>query len=347
MVWCMQVRDARSLSSVALLDLRKRAVVAVTAGRSIVSVAATLGISRQAVSRWVRSAELKGETILIPKRKGRPKGRMLRSSQAKFIIRRVVEHLPDELNLPFYLWTRDAVNMLVRKKYGVKLSVWTVGRMLKEWGLSPQKPSRRAYERDPEKVRLWLEKEYPAIRERARRERALILWEDEMGIRSDSQVGRTYALIGKTPVVPVTGRRFSCNMLAGITNKGKLHFMVFLKSFTGKIFLIFLKRLVKQVDKKIFLIADSHPAHKAKDVKKYLATHKRKIVLFFLSPYSPDLNPSEFLNNDAKTNTIRKTRPRTQAQMTSGLRKYLRSKQRTPHKVKKFFHAESVRYAAH
>ena len=341
------VRDARSLSSVALLDLRKRAVVAVNGGRSIVSVAATLGISRQAVSRWVRSMERKGEIVLVPKKKGRPKGRMLRSSQAHFVIRRIVEHLPDELNLPFYLWTRDAVKMLVKKKYGVKLSVWTMGRLLKEWGLSPQKPSRRAYERDPEKVKAWLEEEYPAIRELARQERALILWEDEMGIRSDSQVGRTYAPIGKTPVVPVTGRRFSCNMIAGITNKGKLNFMVFQETFTGTIFLIFVKRLVKQTRRKIFLIADAHPAHRAKEEKKYLAAHQKNIVLFFLPPYSPELNPSEYLNNDVKTNTIRKTRPRTQVQMASEIRKYLRSKQRTPQKVKKFFHAEKVKYAAH
>lgn len=343
----MQVRDARSLSSVGLLDLRKRAVVAVNAGRSIVSVAATLGISRQAVSRWVRSAERKGEKVLVPKKKGRPKGRMLGSSQAHFVIRRIVEHLPDELHLPFYLWTRDAVKMLVKKKYGVKLSVWTIGRLLKEWGLSPQKPSRRAYERDPEKVKAWLEEEYPAIRELARREHALILWEDEMGIRSDSQVGRTYAPIGKTPVVPVTGRRFSCNMIAGITNKGRLNFMVFQETFTGIIFLIFLKRLVKQIRRKIFLIADAHPAHRAKDVKKYLAAHQKNIVMFFLPPYSPELNPSEYLNNDVKINTIRKTRPRTQRQMTSEIRKYLRGKQRTPQKVKKFFHAEKVKYAAH
>lgn len=311
----------------------------------MVNVASTLGVSRQAVSRWVRARQ-KGKKFLVPKEKGRPRGRMLPPTRARFVIRRIVERLPDELSLPFYLWTREAVKMLVERKFSTTMSVWTVGRMLKDWGLSPQKPSRRAYERDPKRVKAWLEEEYPAIRERARREKALILWEDEMGIRSDSPVGRTYAPIGKTPVVPVTGRRFSCNMLAGITNKGKLYFMVFNETFTGTIFLVFIRRLVRQVRRRVFLIADAHPAHRSKEAKEYLAAHRERVTLFFLPPYSPELNPSEFLNNDAKANTIRKRRPRTQAQMASELRKYLRSRQRTPQKVKRFFHAETVRYAA-
>lgn len=340
----MVVCDTRSLSQSALLDLRRRAVSAVAAGQTMVAVAMALGVSRQAVGRWMRSA--RSGNGLAPKQRGRPKGRMLELTQARWVIQRIVEHLPDELDLPFSLWTREAVRMLVEKQFRSTLSVWTIGRLLRDWGFSPQKPSRRAYERNPERVRAWLEEEYPSLRERARREKALILWEDEMGIRSDSQVGRTYAVKGKTPIVPVTGRRFSCNMLSGITNKGKLYFMVFCETFTGTVFLIFIKRLVRQVKKKVFLIVDAHPAHRSKEAKEFLATHQRHIVLFFLPPYSPDLNPTEFLNNDVKANTIRKTRPRTQEQMVSNLRKYLRSKQRTPHKVRKFFHAKTVRYAA-
>lgn len=342
----MNVRDTRSLTSVELLDLRKRAVIAVHSGKRIISVAAIFNVSRQAVSRWIVVAKKKGENGLYPKERGRPKGRSLEAVQARGIIHTVIKKLPDEAGLPFYLWTREAVQMLIKKRQGLRVSVWTVGRLLKDWGMSPQKPARRAYEKDPLKVKEWLETVYPAIRALARKERAILLWEDEMGIRSDSQVGRTYAPRGKTPIVPVTGNRFSCNMIAGITNRGKLYFMVFQTTFKADVFLVFVRRLVKQAGRKVFLIADKHPAHRAKATKQYLTKHADKISLFYLPPYSPDLNPSEFLNQDVKTNTIRKTRPHTPTQMVSAVRKYLRSRQHTPQKVKRYFHAESVRYAA-
>lgn len=343
----MDVRDTRSLTSVELLDLRKRAVAAISSGKSIVSVASIFNVSRQAVSRWVVVVKKKGDNGLQPKRKGRPTGRNLGRVQTWGIIRTVMKKLPDEVGLPFYLWTREAIQMLIKKRQGIRLSVWTVGRLLKDWGMTPQKPVRRAYERDPEKVKEWLETAYPAIRALAHKEHALLLWEDEMGIRSDSQVGRTYALKGKTPIVPVTGNRFSCNMIAGITNRGKLYFMVFQTTFKAHVFLVFVRRLIKQAGRKVFLIADKHPAHRAKATNQFLSKHANEISFFFLPPYSPDLNPSEFLNQDVKANTIRKIRPKSPTQMISAVRNYLRSRQRTPQKLKKYFHAESVRYAAY
>jgi transposase len=56
--------------------------------------------------------------------------------------------MPDQLTLPFYLWTRAAVIALIEREYGVKVSPSTVGRYLVAWGMSPQKPVRRAYERN-------------------------------------------------------------------------------------------------------------------------------------------------------------------------------------------------------
>jgi transposase len=140
--------------------------------------------------------------------------------QAAQIAKTVTDHHPEQLKLPFYLWTREAVALLIKRRFGVQVSVWTVGRYLKRWGFTPQKPARRAWEQNPDQVRQWLEQEYPSIRRQAQREKAQTYWGDEMGLRSDNAVGRSYGLKGQTPVILATGKRCGCNMVSAITNQG-------------------------------------------------------------------------------------------------------------------------------
>ena len=215
---------------------------------------------------------------------------------------------PDQLHFGFMLWTRDAVSQLIAKRFGVVLSKWTVGRLLKQWGMSPQKPVRRAYEQQPEVVKKWLDEEYPGIARRAKREGAEIHWGDEMGVRSDDQIGRTYGKVGQTPVVETAGRRFSCQMISTLTHLGTLRFMIFDGKFNAAVLLRFLKRLLKTSNVKIFLILDGHPVHKSKAVRDWVAANASKIELFLLPAYSPELNPDELLNQDVKTNAVRKKR---------------------------------------
>lgn len=235
---------------------------------------------------------------------------------------------------------------LIVSRFGIRLSLWTVGRYLRRWGFTPQKPLRRAYERDPQAVRKWLSKEYPTIRSRARRERATIYWGDEMGMRSDHQAGTSYGRRGKTPVIAGTGKRFRCNMISAITNRGKLAFMVFDETFTQEVLLAFLRRLVRHSGRKVFLVIDEHPVHKGARVKRWAKRHRKKIRLFFLPGYSPDLNPDEFLNHDVKTNAVGRKRPRHKIELLANVRQFLWSTQRRPKKVRSYFRAPSVRYAA-
>ncbi len=302
----MKKIDARSLPAKAQESIRRLAVQAVLAGKTQVEVAKMYGVTRQAVGKWVKAHRLGSEPALKAKRQGRPKGGSLLPWQAAQIAKAVVDHHPEQLKLPFFLWTREAVAKLIQRRFNKRLSIWTVGRYVKRWGFSPQKPVRRAFEQKPEEVQRWLEEEYPAIRQQARREQALIFWGDEMGLRSDHAVGRTYGLQGQTPVVPVTGKRFGCNMVSAITNQGHLNFMVFQGRFVAEVFLEFLNRLVRQYQKKIFLIVDRHPVHRAKKVKQWVADHSDHICLWFLPGYSPELNPDELLNQDVKSNTVRK-----------------------------------------
>ena len=343
----MNTRDARSLPAVAQEDLRRKAVRAVAHGGMTQENAAKLfGVTRQAVIKWLKKYREGGERALRTRRRGRPKRGSLEPWQAAQIVRAIEDRCPDQMKLPFFLWTREAVGALIAERFGIRLSVWTVGRYLAQWGFTPQKPVRRAFEQDEQKVQRWLEEEYPAIRKSAREKKAEVYWGDEMGMRSDHASGRSYGRRGETPVIQGTGQRFGCSMISALTNRGRLYFMVFKRRFTAEIFLDFLRRLVRQVKRRVYLILDQHPVHRAVRVKKWLQRHQDSIKIFHLPSYSPDLNPDEYLNQDVKSNAVGRRRPHTQEEMVQGVRSYLRSRQRQPHMVRQYFEAQSVSYAA-
>jgi len=343
----MKKQDARQLSPTALQDLRFRVVRAVIAQGMKVTVASrTFGVGRTALHAWLSAYRNGGERALKVKTRGRKPEARLKGHQAATIVRLITDRCPDQLKFPFFLWTREAVGQLIERRTGLALSVWTVGRLLKRWGFTPQKPMRRAYERDPVAVRTWLEETYPMIREAAKREKAEIHWGDEMGVRSDHQSGTTYGRKGRTPVIPGTGQRFRCNMISTVTNRGRLAFMVFHERFTADVFLRFLRRLIRNSSQTIYLIVDGHPVHRASKVKRWLARHEAEIRLFHLPGYSPDLNPDELLNHDVKANAVGRQRPLGRDELVTGVRSYLRATQRCPQIVRNYFKHPTVAYAA-
>jgi transposase len=343
----MKPRDARSLPAAVQEETRQIAVrLVVKEGKTQVEAAQVVGVSRQAVGGWVKAYRKGGERALKARRRGRPKGGCLKPWQGAQIAKAVVHHQPEQLKLPCCLWTREAVGELIERRFGIGLSVWTVGRYLKRWGFTPQRPLRRALEQDPKAVEQWLEERYPAIQRQAKRENARIFWGDEMGVRSDHVGGRSYAKRGKTPVVRGTGNRFGCNMISAISNRGKLYFMLFTHTFVSGVFLEFLKRLVRQVDQKVLLIVDGHGVHKSRAVRQWCEKHRDQIEIFLLPAYSPELNPDEMLNNDVKTNAVRRHRARNLPELQGNVRAHLSRRQRRPHIVRSYFRGPTVRYAA-
>ena len=213
-------------------------------------------------------------------------------------------------------------------------------------GFSSQKPIKLAYQRDPKKIKIWLTDTYPKIKVRAMQEGARIYWGDEMGLQSTDNRGRTYGLIGKTPVIKKTGSRFKCNMLAAISPQGFMNWMVFEDNFTSDKFISFLGRLIRQVKQKIFFIVDNHQVHHSRQVKAYVEKHKDKLELFYLPPYCPDMNPQELVNQDVKANSSNFKPVKTMNDLTINLRYYLTKIQFDSIKIMSFFTKEEVKYAA-
>lgn len=304
------------------------------------------GITLNGVQKIWRNYKEKGMRGILPKKRGVQGGKKINGKQAAEVRELVKDKMPDQLKLPFGLWTREAVQQLILNRFGIELSRWQVGRYLKSWGYTPQKPISKAFEQDPARVKQWLDKEYPAIKKRAAKENATIYFEDEVGMRSDHQAGKSYAPKGKTPVIKKTGQRFSLNMISAISNKGHVEFMILDGTFNGGVFLEFLTQLVKYKQQKIFLVVDGHSAHKTRVIKAWLEENKQKIELFFLPPYSPELNAQEYVNQDLKTNVIGKKRPINKAQMKMNVEEFMNNRKNDRKKVQKYFHASHVQYAA-
>ena len=258
----------------------------------------------------------------------------------------IADKTPDQLKMPYALWSRAAVAELIEQRFGLKLKVRTMGMYLQRWGFTPQKPMRKAYEQSPAAVKKWLDEDYPALAQRARAEGAEIHWGDESGLRSDDVRGRSYAPRGETPVVRVPNKRHGLSIISTVTNKGQMRWRIFDGALNSTILIDFFKRLIKGQKKKVFLILDNLRVHHSKPVKHWLAQHAEYIEVFYLPSYSPELNPDEMANADLKQAVTKLAPARTKLQLVMATARHLRSVQRQPQRIKKYFEHDPVRYAA-
>lgn len=235
-------------------------------------------------------------------RGGRPQGglRALTAKEDRRAQTLICGKCPDQLSLSFALWMRAAIRELIRREFDIRLSVRGVGECVAWWGYTPQKAARRAYERDDAAVKDWLSIEYPKIKARAKRVNAEISWGDETGVRSDESRHRGYAPPGQTPIIRIPARRKSLSMIAAVTNQGKVRFMIYPGGLSPQRLIVFMQWLVKDARRKVFLILDNLNVYKARAVREWLDAHVDRIEVFYLPPYSPELNPSEYFNGDLK-----------------------------------------------
>ena len=341
-------RDFRKLDPAAQAEARRIAVEMVKSGSTRIAAAKAVGVNRRFVGEWVETEKAEGPSALAGKKRGRPPGtgKALTQDEECRICKLIADKCPDQLKLPFALWTREAVAVLIERKTTKRLSLKVVGRYLASWNMTPQRPMRRATERDEGRVQQWLREDYPAIAARAKTEKAEIHWADETGVSNQANYGRSYAPVGQTPVIPRPAARFSHSMISSLTNRGEVRFMIYDGALNIAIFLRFLKRLVTSAKRKIFLILDNLRVHRAKAVMAWAEANKKKIELFFLPPYAPDCNPDELINNDLKQAIAKRRTPRTKDALKAEVTSHMRALQRRPAKVRSFFQAPTVRYAA-
>ncbi len=336
--------DARAIDHKTLTELRKRAVARVQAGEIPTAVARVLGIHNRTIFRWLAKYRSGGwHNLDAKKRGGRPP--KLDGNALKWVYNTVTMKSPLQLKFPFALWTSTMIRELIYRRYGIKLSRSSVCRLLGQLGLSAQRPLWRAYQQNPELIQKWIDEEYPKIRRQARRVGAEIYFGDEAGVRSDFHSGTTWGKRGHTPIVSSTGARFSVNMISAVSPRGQMRFMITKARVTAKVFIEFLKRLLVNASGPVFLIVDGHPTHKAKCVRRFIESQQGKLKLFLLPPYSPELNPDEYVWNDLKNNCIGRKVLSSKAQLRKQVLSHLRKLQKMPALIMSFFQSPTTRYA--
>jgi transposase len=344
----MEKEDFRTVSEATRCIIRKRAIKLINGGKKKCEVAVLFGVKNGTVTDWVKSYKAFGYAGL----KGKVRGvksedkKLLSATQEKAIQGMIIDKMPDQLKLDYALWTRKAVKELVEREFGILLAINTMGDYLRDWGFSPQKPKKMAYEQCPKKVQKWLDEDYPAIVKRAKTENAEIQWGDETGVRNNCQHGRSYAPKGKTPIKKSMSKRFSINMISTVNNQGKVQFMVYSENMNSDKFIEFLKQLIKDNAQKIFLILDNLRVHHSHIVKDWVAENKEKIELFFLPAYSPEKNPDEYLNCDLKQGLSAKPSPKNQEKLIENLENHMQMLKQCPQRVQKYFNHKDIQYAA-
>jgi transposase len=341
----MRKDDARKLDHNTLEQLRIRAVSRVQAGESPELVARAIGINRTTIYDWLAKYRNGGWSALKsrPTPGAKPK---IDSKKMKWIFKVVSEKNPQQLKFEFALWTREMVQELIKKKFNIKLGLKAVGRLLAQLGLTCQKPLYRAIQKEESLVKKWLKKTYPNIKARAKQEGADIYFADAAHIRSDHHAGKTWGVKGQTPVVVSTGARYSFSLISAVSARGLMRFMVTEGGVNTEVFIQFLKRLIANSKKKIFLIVDNGPSHTSKKTKEFVSTIKDKLELFYLPPYSPDLNPDELVWNHLKTNTVGRSTVTNKTDFKRQVKKSMKKLQNDKEKVRSFFQKKSLMYAA-
>ena len=344
----MEKMDFRTLSSSERYHFRKRAVALIKSGKKQKEIALLFGVRPATVSSWLKAYTLLGNKGLQEKRRGvkSEDKKLLNTKQEQDIQNMITDVMPDQLKLDYALWTRKAVKELVEREFGVVLAINTMGDYLRKWGFTPQKPKKQAYEQCPKKVQKWLDEEYPAIKERAKKEAAEIHWGDETGVRNSNQHGRSYAPKGRTPVKKHIAKRFSVNMVSTVTNQGQVRFMIYSGSMNADRLIEFMSQLIKNKKQKIFLIVDNLRVHHSKLVKAWAAAHREAIELFFLPSYSPEKNPDEYLNCDLKYGMSEKPAPKNEKQLRENVENHMTMLTQNSERVKKYFNHQEINYAA-
>lgn len=340
--------DRRSASTDVRLELRRQMLLLREQRKTHVEIAQITGYTRSYVSTMLKRLGGAPKMLEGMSRGGRPPGslRALSAKQERRAQQLICGRCPDQLSLPFALWTRAAIRELIRREFAIRLSIRGVGEYVARWGYTPQKAARRAYERDDAAVQDWLSIEYPKIKARAKRENAEISWGDETGVRSDESRHRGYAPPGQTPVVKIPARRKSLSMIAAVTNQGKVRFMIYPGSLSPQRLIVFLQRLIRDARRKVILILDNLNVHKAKPVRDWLAQHDQRIEVFYLPPYSPELNPTEYFNGDLTGEIQRGIPPKDVKDLKRTLLSHSRRIQKLPARVRAYFRNEHIRYAA-
>jgi len=333
----MEYINLRKVDASGKKQIRSQVVRLKKQGRTGKEIEEITGIRQNRISEIWTAYQQKGSSSLSPQKTGRKTGAWLLTAQEQKSIRRgIIDRAPDQMKIAGCLWTRQKISDYIKRDYGKNVPLRSISNYLKLWGLTCQRPTKRAYAQDDVRVRIFKEKEYPAIAARAKAEDAEIYWGDETGVCNTANYERGFSPKGQPPVLKVETARERVSMISAITGRGSVRFMLY-ETMTQQTLIDFMRRLVSGAPRKVFLILDNLRVHHGKMVAAWLEKNKDKIEVFFLPPYTPELNPVEYLNHALKLDVHSGKHPRRKSDLSHKIHSFMRRLQHRSHVVRAFF----------
>jgi transposase len=342
----MEHVDLRKLNNDELYTVRKQVIRLKRQGKKGAEIEEITGVYQGRISQIWTAYQANGNAGIKPKRSGRKaKTQMLLTDVEQREIRQtIISKAPNQLRMAGFLWTLAKISRYIGNRYGKNISVRCLSNYMKRWGLTCQRPTKRAYGQDIARIERFKQEEYPAIAKRAKTENAEIYWGDETGVSNRENFERGFAEKGHPPVLPMETKHERANMISAITNQGHARFMVYEEKMNQQLLLDFLRRLVAESERKIFLILDNLRVHHGKIVAAWLEKHKNEIEVFFLPPYAPQSNPTEYLNHALKRDVHSGDLPHNMKDIKHKIHSFMRRLQQKPLRVRAFFLHSAVSY---
>jgi len=344
MLHCMK-KDGRSHDRKTKEAIRLMAVERLLEGEEVAVVMDSYGLCRTTGYKWLAKIRGRGHgKRCLMAVKGGGRHAKLTAKQKSQVLRWINGKNPAQYGFDFAMWTRQIVRELIAQKFGISLSVTSVGSLLAELGLTPQKPLQRAYQRDAQAIEAWQRETYPRIARQAKREGSEIYFWDESGFRADAVHGKTWGVKGQTPVVQRPGQRQAISAASAVNSKGAFWFATYDGALSGELFVDLLKNLMYKRKKAVHMIVDGLPAHKKAIVKDYVTSTNGKLTLHFLPGYAPDLNPDELVWSHAKRTGVARRPLQKGEKLQERVHAQMQDIADNPQLVRSFFKHPSVAY---
>jgi transposase len=330
--------DGRQLSREVQEKYRFRALRLRKKGWKVKDIAESMEVHVDSVSRWLTQHRREGRDRLRL-RKAPGKSQKL-SVEQKLTLLRYLKKPAIDYGFETSLWTRDRVRQLVDKSFHITLHKTNVGVWLRQWGWSPQTPERRAIEQNKKAAKKWLTDTWPKIQAHAKRWHAITYFQDEAGVALTAALGKTWAPVGKTPIVNTTGHRGNITVTSVISPAGHMLFRLEKEKvrITAQIHIEFLEQVLQHhTNRKIIIIEDNAPPHIAKAVENFVQQNKNRLTIYWLPAYSPELNPDEKTWRQLKQHELKAHNATTTAELRILIRNKMRSIQHRKQMIKHFF----------
>lgn len=333
-----------------LRTLRRKEVVEaiVIRGEDVATVIRVFNVPERTVFEWLARYRGGGwQALEEGRRSGRP--RKLNGKIMAWLYDAITLGDPRQFQFPFCLWTLDIIRSVLKKKYKIELSKSSISRLLRNMGLSAQRPIYRAYKRDPKELEKYLNTTFPEVKRLAEQLGAQIFFVDEAAVRSDSHHGTTWGAVGTTPEVEDSGDRFTIKIISAITPRGDMKFSFIEGKMNTDKYVEFLRKLRSDAGCPIIVIADNASYHKSNKVKALSEASKNGdgegIYTAMLPAYCPELNPDEQVWNHAKRR-LSKLFVVTKEETKKAMKSIMCSIQRSKSLILSFFKLKDTQYAA-